>query len=259
MRAVRSDLRQLGLRSGDRVVVHSSLRALGRVEGGAEAVVQALLETLGPDGLLVAPAFTYFTERFDPETEPGLVGRIAETIRMWPGAVRSWHPTHSVAAIGTEAEALCAGHHLVGGLDVESPLDRLARQGGYVLLVGVGHASNSTVHVGEARLPVSFLDVTFRPDSPRQATVLADELEMRVPLRHPPGCSRAFGAVERPLRVRGAIRDGRVGGALAQLVRGEDVVETTVALLREEPAALLCTDPQCYRCTEARKRIEARP
>ncbi|MEA2528737.1 MAG: aminoglycoside 3-N-acetyltransferase [Thermomicrobiales bacterium] len=257
MSALITDLQRLGLRAGDRVVVHSSLRAFGPVDGGAEAVVRALLETVGSDGLLVAPTFTYFSQRFDPGREPGLTGRIAETIRTWPGAGRSWHPTHSVAAIGAEEEAICAGHHLVGGLAVDSPLDRLARQGGYVLLIGVGHATNSTVHAGEAHVPVPYLDVPFRPDNAREATVLVNGEEMRVPLLQPPGCSRAFGAVERPLRKRGAIRDGRIGRALSQLVRGRDVVETTVELLRGDPTALLCTDPECYRCAEARRCLDA--
>ncbi len=251
-----TDLSNLGLCPGDRVVVHSSLRAIGRVEGGTETVVRGLLEVLRDQGLLVAPVFTYFTERFDPAAEPGLTGRIAETIRTWPGAVRSWHPTHSVAAIGAGAEALCAGHHLIGGLDVDSPLDRLARLDGFVLLLGVGHAANSMVHVGEARLPVPFLDVLFRPDSPTRATVVVKGNEMAVLLRHPPGCSRAFGTIEWLLRVRGAIRDGMVGGASSQLMRGRDVIETTAMLLQEEPTALLCSDPRCYRCTESRKLVE---
>ena len=250
-----ADLRRLGLRPGDRVVVHSSLRSIGRVDGGADAVVGSLLDVLGDDGLLVAPAFTYRAGRFDPRAEPGATGRIAEAIRTHPAAVRSWHPTHSVAAIGLAAAALCAGHHLVGGLSVGSPLDRLARQDGCVLLVGVGHAADSTVHVGEARAGVPYLDVPFRPEDPRRATVETDDGPVDVPIRQPPGCSRAFGVVEQPLRRGGAIRDGLVGSALAQLVRGRDVVAAVGALLRAEPSALLCTDPACHRCVAARRLV----
>ena len=61
--------------------------------------------------------------------------------------------------------------------------------------------------------------------------------------------------LERPLRERAAIRDGKVGGALAQLVPAAAVIEATVALLRADPAALLCTDPGCYRCSRARARL----
>ena len=95
-----TDFRRIGLERGDAVVLHGSLRSIGRVDGGADTVVAALLDVLGPDGLLAAPVYTYWTQRFDPAADPGQTGRIAEAIRRWPGAVRSWHPSHSVAAIG---------------------------------------------------------------------------------------------------------------------------------------------------------------
>lgn len=250
---ITEDLRRLGLGAGDALVVHSSLRSIGPVEGGPEAAVAALLDVVGESGMLVAPTFTYWSERFDPLAEPGLTGQIAETVRARPGAVRSWHPTHSVAAIGTGAAALCAGHHYVGGLSRDSPLDRLARRG-YVLLIGVGHVANSTVHVGEAHAAVPYLGVPFRSESRSRATVVVDEEEISVALREPPGCSRAFGAVEAPLRARGVIRDGMVGKALTQLVRGHDVIEAAIGLVQRDATALLCTDPTCYRCTEARRR-----
>ena len=251
-----ADLARLGTSAGDAVVVHSSLRAIGHVDGGAAAVVAALLDALGDDGVLVAPTFTYWTRRFDPAADSGLTGRVAETVRTWPGAVRSRHPTHSVAAIGRDAAALVSGHELTGGLGRGSPLDRLAERDGSVLLIGVGHVANSTIHVGEAHAGVPYLDVPFRPDSPRSATVATPEGEQEVPLRQPPGCSRAFGAVEKALRDRGAVRDGLVGRALTQVVRGRAVIDATVDLLRSDPAGLLCTDPRCYRCTEARRCLE---
>src|SRR5687768_17515783 len=149
--------RRVGLGEGDRVVVHSSLRSIGPVDGGAETVVAALLDLLGPSGLLVAPTFNFRVTRFDPDETPSRMGRLTEVVRTCPGAVRSWHPTHSVAAIGAGAAELCAGHHLVGGLSVDSPLDRLAFSGGRVLLIGVGHNRNSSIHIGEARTPAPWL------------------------------------------------------------------------------------------------------
>ena len=250
-----NDLRQLGVEQGHAVVVHSSLRSLGEVEGGAATVVGALLDVLGPSGLLVFPTFTYRTQVFNPATEPCLTGRIPETGRSWPGAVRSWHPTHSVAAIGEGATMLCAYHHLVGGFDLDSPLDRLAARGGYVLLLGVGHNTNSTVHVGEAHAKVPYLDVPFGPNAFTTAKVITPHDEIEVPIKHPPGCSKAFGAVEKVLRGHGWVRDGTVGKALVQRVPSQAVIEATVEILQADPAGLLCTDPQCYRCTQSRLRL----
>jgi aminoglycoside 3-N-acetyltransferase len=239
--------RYLGLGEGDRVVVHSSLRSIGPVDGGAETVVAALIGLLGPNGLLAAPTFNFRVTRFDPDETPSRMGRITEVVRTWPGAVRSWHPTHSVTAIGADAEALCAGHHLVGGLSVDSPLDRLAFSGGWVLLIGVGHNRNSSIHIGEARAPTPWLR-----REPVEGTLTVRGREATIPLLEPPGCSEAFGAAEGELRRRGAIRDGEIGQASAQLMRGRDLIETVIDLMRDDPALFLCTNPACPRCSTAR-------
>jgi aminoglycoside 3-N-acetyltransferase len=217
--------------------------------------VAALLEVLGPDGLLVAPTYTYWTQRFDPATDPGQTGRIAETVRLRPGAVRSWHPTHSVAAIGPRAAALCEGHHRVGAVSHGSPLDRLAAQGGKILLLGVGHVTNSTIHVGEAHANAPYLDIPFSADSFTRATVVTPDGELAVEITDPSGCSKGFGVIEQALRDRGAIRDGMIGGAVSQLMTGQDVIAVVVERLARDPGGVLCTDPHCYRCTHARERM----
>lgn len=248
--------RSLGIARGDKLVVHSALRSLGPIEGGADTVLDALLETIGGDGLLVVPTFTYSTGTFDPERSPGLTGILAERLRQRDGAVRSLHPTHSTAAIGHGADAVCNGHHQRPGLGMDTPLDRLARSGGKILLLGVGHTSNSTVHVGEAYAGVPYADIPFNPALPTRLLVIG-AMELTVDLHEPPGCSRAFGTIEALLRTRGAIRDGIIGGALVQVMPGQAVIDGVVELLREDLASLLCTDPGCYRCSQARARIFA--
>jgi aminoglycoside 3-N-acetyltransferase len=256
---IADDLRSLGLGWGDRVVVHSSLRAVGRVDGGADAVVDALLDVLGPDGLLVVPAFTYTTVRFDPARDPGRSGVIAEAVRLRPGAVRSLHPTHSVAALGSQAREVCAGHEDRAATGVDSPLDWLARRGGFVLLLGVAHIANTTVHVGESRARAPYLDIPFAPEWPRVHEIVVGEEWRTVEYDRFPGCSRAFGVVERGLREHSAIRDGSVGRAESQLLRGEAVIAETVELLERDVCALLCTDASCYRCARARERFSCAP
>jgi aminoglycoside 3-N-acetyltransferase len=229
----------IGLRPGDRVVVHASLRAVAL---DADELIDGLLGAVGPSGLVVMPAFTYDNETFAPDLA-GRTGMLAEVFRRRPGSVRSLHPTYSLAAIGEGAAELVDGHERVGATAVGSPLDRLAAGGGHVLLLGVGHTANTTAHVGEFHAEAPYLDIRFDPDWPTHG------------FDRYPGCSRAFGVLERPLRERGAIRDGKVGGALAQLVGGQAVIDATVELLRADPVALLCTDPECYRCSRARTRL----
>jgi aminoglycoside 3-N-acetyltransferase len=229
----------IGLRPGNRVVVHSSLRAVGLA---AAELIDQLLDAVGPQGLVAMPTFTYDNETFSADT-PSRTGALTEVFRMRPDALRSLHPTYSIAAIGEGAAALLDGHERTGATAVDSPLDRLASSGGFVLLLGVGHTANTTAHVGEFHADAPYLDIPFDPDWPTHGFDLF------------PGCSRGFGILERPLRERSAIRDGKVGGALAQLMPGAAVIDATVALLRQDPAALLCTDSDCYRCSRARERL----
>ena len=229
----------IGLRSGDAIVVHASLRAVGL---DADAVIEVLLEAVGTDGLVVMPTFTYDNGTYSPDL-PARTGTLADVFRRRPDALRSGHPTYSVAAVGAGAAELLDGHERAGATGVDSPLGRLAAAGGYVLLLGVGQSANTTVHVGEFVAGAPYLDIPFDPAWPVHGAHTF------------PGCSRAFGVLERPLRERGAIRDGTVGRAPAQLVRGEEVIEATVELLREDPPGLLCTDPGCYRCSRARARL----
>ncbi|HEX2185190.1 MAG TPA: AAC(3) family N-acetyltransferase [Chloroflexota bacterium] len=149
------DLSGLGLRAGDTVLVHASLSRLGHVVGGAEAVIDTLLDVVGAAGTVLFPTLTG-SEHDGLDRPPGMdvrvtpcwTGRIPETARQRPGAQRSLHPTHSVAALGAAAEAYARGHE--GGAspcDEQSPYSRLIGEAGLILLLGgVTQQSNTTLH-----------------------------------------------------------------------------------------------------------------
>lgn len=249
------DFDDLGIGTGSRVLVHSSLRAVGTVERGPDGLVDALLAAIGPTGTLVVPTFTYRSEHFDPVTTPGRTGAVSEAVRRRPGAFRSLHPFYSVAAIGPDAVGLCMDHELLAGTGVGSPLDRHAALGGLIVLIGVGHEADTTIHVGEFHADAPYLDIPFDPAWPTTAEVTTPDGPMTCSYDRFPGCSRAFGILEPQLRARGVVRDGPVGGATAQVVPGQAVIEETVALLARNEAALLCADPSCFRCPRARTTI----
>jgi aminoglycoside 3-N-acetyltransferase len=174
---IAQDIGKLGVPPGATLLVHSSLRSLGWVCGGATSVVQALLDSLGPTGTLVVPALTpdnrdpsRWTDPpapqawwqvirdnlpgFDPLFTPSVgVGVIPERVRTWPGAVRSTHPQTSFAALGPRAEWLVERHDLDCQLGEASPLGRLEQDCAWVLLLGVGFDRCTAFHLAEYRLP----------------------------------------------------------------------------------------------------------
>lgn len=164
-----------GLKAGDHVIVHSSLSSLGWVVGGTVALIEALMRVVTPDGTIMMPTHTNDNSDpaqwqhppvplawwsiirehmppFDPDHTPTReIGRVAENFRRWRGAVRSTHPQVSFAAWGRYAQFLTDNHTLEYPLGEGSPLARLYDIDGSVLLIGVDHDRNTSLHLAEYR------------------------------------------------------------------------------------------------------------
>lgn len=157
---IERSLRGLGIEGGDIVFAHSSLSSFGHVEGGADAMVDALLETVGPEGTIVMPTFTWnaFHDKerviFDTARTPCETGAIPEALRKRPAAMRSLHICHSVAALGPRAkEVMGDGRTAFGPGSTFAQLYDLDCQ---YLFVGVGFSVCSALHMVEEFMRVPY-------------------------------------------------------------------------------------------------------
>lgn len=168
-------LEQAGVRSGQTIMVHTSLSSLGFVCGGPQIVIEALMEAVGDEGTIMMPTQSW--KNLDPTdgvhweepeqwwqairdnwpaydkriTPTNTMGAVAEMFRTWPGTVRSDHPARSVAAWGKHAAYLTENHDLSNIFGEDSPIGKLYELDGYVLLIGVGYDKNTSLHLADVR------------------------------------------------------------------------------------------------------------
>jgi aminoglycoside 3-N-acetyltransferase len=149
-------LRKLGLQAGKGVMVHSSLKSFGIVSGGAQTVIEALMEILTPDGTLLMPSFNHGTAfeegmpgYFHPRKTATINGAIPDLFWIMPDVRRSLDPTHAFAAWGKHSQRYTQFHHRTLTMGPQSPLGLLHKDGGFVLLLGVSYGANTFHHVVE--------------------------------------------------------------------------------------------------------------
>jgi aminoglycoside 3-N-acetyltransferase len=253
--AIKNALLQLGLKKNP-VIAHASLKSFGNIEGGAETMLAALLDSTRG---VIMPTFTYKT-MLNPEVGPPrngitygsetdlnkmaeafhpampadkMMGILPETLRKHPQAKRSAHPIHSFAGIG--ANAIINSQTL---FDSYAPIRALAESDGWVLLLGVDHTVNTSIHYAE-RLAgrMQFLRWALLPDRVVECPDF-------------PGDSEGFNAIAP--RVEKVTRRVNIGGALVQAVHLNSLIHAVVEQLQENPLALLCGRKDCERCNAVR-------
>jgi aminoglycoside 3-N-acetyltransferase len=244
------DLRRLGVAAGDTLIVHSSLKSIGWVIGGARAVVAALLSVLSPTGTLVMPAqsgdnsepaywvappvprdwwplIREHTPAFDPDRTPlRRMGAIADCFWHEPGVRRSNHPLDSFIALGPQAEAIIACQPLEAGLGEQSPTQVLYDLDAKVLLLGVDYDRCTVMHLAEYR-------ERSRLRVPQGVAVLVDGQRVWREFMDIDLDSDDFLEPGRQLETAGNVLRGRVGQADSRLFNVRDAVDEAGRWLAE--------------------------
>jgi aminoglycoside 3-N-acetyltransferase len=240
------DLTAMGVSEGMTLLVHSSMKAMGGwMPGGPVDVVLALEQVLGPEGTLVMPTHTSGLSdpggwsmppvreswwepirrtmpAYDPDLTPTRkMGAIPECFRKQKGAVRSLHPQLSFAARGKRVQDIVADHPPEFGMGERSPLARIYEAEGWVLLLGVGHGNNTSLHLAEMRA-----DFPGKTERIAKAPIVRDGIREWASFRELDYDSSDFEAIGRDFaKHTGLVRSGRIANAMAVLMPQKPLVD----------------------------------
>lgn len=256
------DLKKAGIESGDRIVVHSSLKSIGHVEDGANTLIDALIEVVGKTGTIMMPVFTYSfegsrnAEPYNKAKSVSLTGTITETFRKRPDVLRSSHPTHSMAVWGKDKEEYIRDHDEKSPPFTDnSPLFKLISNSGKILLLGVTHKANSTVHVIEYIAGVPYLKIKNNDFFKNFALLKDDEgnvSKVKLPDIHA-GCSKAFD------RINGIFgnyqKEVYIGNAKSLIMNAVELRDVLTPVLKIDPGFLLCDGQSGCNCSRKKELI----
>lgn len=236
--AIKKSLCGLGLRRGDNVGVHSSLSSFGYVEGGANTIIDALLETVGAEGTIVMPTYSdnrkdiektqrdielgvtwkYKVLPYDPEEDSCWTGKIPDTFWRRKGIIRGSNPTHSLSAMGAKANELSQGW------------DKLLEADGYILLLGVTLSCCSSMHLAErnVQLPRHILE---RITPPPELSEKYGEEHIHFGFGPYPD----FAKMEEPCKEHGIMKTTKIGETTVKLLRLRELINLYAEYLRKDP------------------------
>ena len=244
------ELQALGLRLGDTVMMHSSLSSLGYVDGGAEAVVDALQEAVGNEGTLLVPGFrdsawegsqTFINtdcrdqcpQPLCPNKQPSIQGILTETIRKRPGCLRSCHPTHSWLALGPAAERLLVGHcNATTPSGAGNPFEQVIELDGCVLMLGVGINTVTLWHYYEETLGVPYQG-HYWPDIKHFSNCVPGR---RIQYEFP-------GIMQDVCRAAGILDSGPVGKSISGLMRARAFADFMATTMADDPYCMVLRPP----------------
>lgn len=237
---------ELGVKPGGVLLVHTSFSKIKPIEGGPLGLISALRSALGSDGTLVMPSMSYDDDHpFDKAKSPcPEMGIVADTFWRLPGVLRSDN-NHAFAAVGRLAEKIVAPHPMDVPHGLASPVGRVYEMDGQVLLLGVDHGSNTTIHLCE-----NLAEVRYR--RAKYITVLKDGQPTRFDYREIDHCCQNFALVDGWLDEKQNQRHGRIGNGETRLMRSRDIVNVVTSHLKQDETIFLHPQGVDEECDDAR-------
>ncbi len=236
------DLQKAGIHPEGTLLVHSSMKAIGEVEGSAETVLDAFIATLA-NGLLLFPTHSWSEKNlvdglYDPKTESACVGILPNLFMKRPGAIRSMHPTHSVTAIGSRAAAYAHRDD-----DVHTPCPRQGCFGGLVdedaqiLFLGASLKTNTFIHGIEEWMNIpDRISPTAKKIKIRRSDGSLDEIDYCGHFSSIGDVSKNYDKLLKPLLERGIAREVFIGDAKSYMVMVKPMTELVMAMLKKNPS-----------------------
>jgi len=265
-KAIAAALRGLGVTDGDVLLVHSSVSGLGYVEGGAEAVIDGLLEAVN-GGTVCVPVFTrpyfgfdgavnkHFQNRpfYPGETASVWTGAVPKTLAARPDALRSGNATHSWAAVGKDAKYLTSGHKMLEPpASANSAMAKALSKNGKVVFIGCDISANTFLHFLEERSGAECLSTAIikiqEPDGRLRTETIPRHLPGHRDFYRRDALNGKF--YQRAIANGLEIRTAALGAGKATVMELRQLYEIGMRLIKEDPRVLLCDDPDCQFCSK---------
>lgn len=237
-----SGFRDLGIEPGDTLLVHSSYKSLGPVDGGPQTVVNALEAALGPDGTLIMPTFNFDFNQgqpWDVRSTPSKMGILTELARQDPRAKRVFHPFYSFAVLGKHAEMLGRLRYK-SSYERNSVFGKLRDLDGRIMVIGLSYTNSMTFfhHVEQMEgVDYRFLKQFTGEVTDWDGTTRTDTFEMLV-RDIDKGVITEVDPMGELMEKHGVITVGRIGEAAVKLMKANDVYEFTAREMRRDPHLL---------------------
>ena len=252
IKTLMEDLKELGIEFGMNLIVHSSLKSIGNVCGGVSSIIIALERIIGDNGTIAMPTHTsgltdpsgwnfppvpesdWKTIRDEmPPYEKDLtptrnMGFIPETFRKQNGTLRSNHPHYSWAARGKNAEFIVSNHSLEKSSGEGSPIARLYELDAWILLIGVGHSVNTSLHLSEIRSENGRNKIIKNG-----APILIDGKRQWIEFQDYELNESDFETIGNDFETHGNVKNGKFGDSNSKLMRQKELVDFGVVCMNK--------------------------